>query len=273
MDAETATLIKTRMPARVQVVESLADAIMLLEDATRLPHSTTVARLKTTCDLIVDGEFEQSGRSMLIRAFSLSTRRPKILKFTTDAKLEYTLFNKLQFNDVSECVASHLVPLEQLISDEHGKSAVVMPMYSCTIGTPPYLSEENVLHGLKEILIGLAVLHSHGIVHNDIKPGNVLMDMEGHWHICDYGSCTAMDTPKSKRVDYTPMYIPTDFKTRRTKGFDYLLAIVTVLDCISRRALCSIEFRLRDVTNEIALVVNVELRELLEIQYCKIWES
>ena len=163
------------------------------------------------------------------------------------------------------CAEHHLVPLEQCIEDQHGKKAVVMPMYSCTIDTPPYLSEENVLLGLREVLKGLETLHNCGIIHNDIKPANVLMDADGSWHICDYGSCTTKDTSHKQKVDYTPMYIPHDFKARRTIEFDYLLAIVTALDTISKkeRKFCSNEFSLQNVFDKILTVQYEELKNLL----------
>lgn len=266
LDDETATIIKTRLPHRVQVIENSEDAISLLEDAVRLPHSTTIARLKSACDLIVDGEFQQTGKSTLIRAFAISTRKPKILKFTEDAFAEYDVFQILRMNS-DDCVSNHLVPIEQCVEDIGGKKALVMPMYLCTIDTPPYLTEENVLYGLREVLNGLHVLHSRGIVHNDIKPSNILMDMHGGWHICDYGSCTTIDNRSQKKVGYTKMYIPSDlkFKRRNTVSFDYLLLIVTALDCLSdaRSKFCSTEFKLRDVNEKISQVTNEELRALL----------
>lgn len=265
LDEETAIIIKTKMASRVSVIESEEDAVMLLEDASRLPHATTVARIKTTCDLLVDGEFAQSGRSTLIRAFSTTTRKPKIIKFTDDAQKEYEVFRRLSLT-CEDAVHYHLVPLEQYIVDEHGKTAVVMPMYSCTVDTPPNLTEDNVWEGLSEIVIGLQALHARDIVHNDIKPGNVLMDADGRWHICDYGSCTTTDTPREQRVDYTTMYIPRDFKTRRTKGFDYLLAVITALDAVSDKSskFCSRDsFTLQDVQEQISTVEHAQLKGLL----------
>jgi serine/threonine protein kinase len=38
-----------------------------------------------------------------------------------------------------------------------------------------------------EILLGLEYLHSKDIVYRDIKPENILVDIEGHVKIADFG--------------------------------------------------------------------------------------
>lgn len=40
---------------------------------------------------------------------------------------------------------------------------------------------------LREIAAGCAYLHEEGVVHRDLKPGNVLLDKHGQCKICDFG--------------------------------------------------------------------------------------
>ena len=46
---------------------------------------------------------------------------------------------------------------------------------------------------MKQILTGMAYVHSKGISHRDLKPENILMNEGGVIKICDFGSAKALD--------------------------------------------------------------------------------
>lgn len=50
-----------------------------------------------------------------------------------------------------------------------------------------FLPLPRLLKILKDILLGLEYLHNGGIIHNDIKPGNILLDNYGNGILADYG--------------------------------------------------------------------------------------
>ncbi len=57
-------------------------------------------------------------------------------------------------------------------------------------------SEHLRKHGqrmTKEILTGLNFLHSNGILHRDLSPTNVLVDVEGHMRLADFGISRVLD--------------------------------------------------------------------------------
>ena len=49
------------------------------------------------------------------------------------------------------------------------------------------LTEEQSRFYISEILLGLEYLHSHNIVYRDLKPENVLLDLDGHIKLTDFG--------------------------------------------------------------------------------------
>jgi serine/threonine-protein kinase len=49
------------------------------------------------------------------------------------------------------------------------------------------LPAENALHFALEIAEALAYAHSHGVIHGDIKPANILITDDGHAKIADFG--------------------------------------------------------------------------------------
>jgi serine/threonine protein kinase len=51
------------------------------------------------------------------------------------------------------------------------------------------LVDDNIKASLNGILAGIKHLHSLGLVHNDINPGNVMFDEDGTPILIDFDSC------------------------------------------------------------------------------------
>lgn len=49
------------------------------------------------------------------------------------------------------------------------------------------MTEDHAGFYIAEICMGLMELHSLNILYRDIKPENILMDIEGHVRIADFG--------------------------------------------------------------------------------------
>ena len=62
------------------------------------------------------------------------------------------------------------------------------------------LSEEQVWKVLHDVAAGLAYLHSKDIVHQDIKPDNILLDESGNYRITDFGISTKARTTLRKSM-------------------------------------------------------------------------
>lgn len=77
----------------------------------------------------------------------------------------------------------------QHVDNWEGMPYLVMtfcPQGSChrLIGT---MSEEQIWKMIHDVASGLAYLHSQGIIHQDIKPDNILIDPMGNYVITDFG--------------------------------------------------------------------------------------
>ncbi len=68
------------------------------------------------------------------------------------------------------------------------------------------LAPDRVLDLAHQLLAGLAAAHAKGVIHRDLKPGNVLVDPDGRVRITDFGIATSGMEPGSP-VAGTPDYM------------------------------------------------------------------
>jgi len=86
------------------------------------------------------------------------------------------------------------------------------------------LDEEYALHVTMQVARGLAWAHRHGIIHRDVKPDNIMIDIEGIAKLCDLGLAkhedaeAAMLTQSGMMVG-TPHYVSPE-QARGEKDID-----------------------------------------------------
>jgi TPR repeat protein/serine/threonine protein kinase len=77
-------------------------------------------------------------------------------------------------------------------------------------------SEEELLGLLSRVLDALGHLHSRGIYHRDIKPGNILITTDGVPVLIDFGSARQLVSERSMTVIESPGYTP--FEQLQSRG-------------------------------------------------------
>lgn len=71
---------------------------------------------------------------------------------------------------------------------------------------------------LRDCLAALASMHAIGVVHGDIKPGNIMLKRTGHSKIIDLGSSFQLDQPLQRQT-WTPRYAA--FEVLNGRGQSY----------------------------------------------------
>ncbi len=89
-----------------------------------------------------------------------------------------------------------------------------MPVFACSLScfnadrqADPRLLEPSVLRGIHQIVHALTTLHAKNINHNDIKPGNIFIDINEDWYLGDWGSAYFPGL-SDKRNQFTRSFTP-----------------------------------------------------------------
>ena len=106
--------------------------------------------------------------------------------------------NVCRVHDVGEIDGRHFLSMEYVDGED-------LASLLRRIGRLP---QDKAIEIARELCAGLAAAHDKGVLHRDLKPGNVMIDGRGRAKITDFGLAVAVDDDKGgAEVSGTPAYM------------------------------------------------------------------
>jgi hypothetical protein len=122
------------------------------------------------------------------------------------------------------------------------------------------IPEKEVLPLAHQVAAGLKAAHSAGLIHRDVKPGNILLDASGNAKIVDFGLALVTKGGKAQATEIwaTPYYVPPETIEGLPEDFrsDVYAFGATLYHALAGKPSCNEESmdtnRLRDAKKKIA---------------------
>ena len=142
----------------------------------------------------IEDEIARGGMGVVYRAVELALERPVALKLIAPGLAGDTSFRE-RFLRESRLAASIDHPS---ILPVYAAGEVEGELYLATryvegtdlralLEREAPLASERALDLVGQVADALDAAHARGLVHRDVKPGNVLVDASGHCYLCDFG--------------------------------------------------------------------------------------
>jgi serine/threonine protein kinase len=144
-------------------------------------------------DYVIDGLLDVGGMAKVYRAHDQLLHRDVAIKALLPIYLvgaEHVERFRREAQRVAALDHPHIVPLLHFIDNEQGLY-LVMPLYAESLRErlkrDGRLPLKLALQIVREIGSALGAAHADGLIHRDVKPGNILLDDQGHAALTDFG--------------------------------------------------------------------------------------
>ncbi|MGL4399896.1 MAG: serine/threonine-protein kinase [Luteolibacter sp.] len=127
-----------------------------------------------------------------------------------------------------------------------------------------------------EVAQGLKAAHSAGLIHRDVKPGNILLDAEGHAKLVDFGLALVTQGGKAQAAELwaTPYYVPPETIEGFPEDFrsDIYAFGATLYHALAGRPSCGQETMVTDALREAKKHITPlgEAEPQLSVEVCRI---
>ena len=98
------------------------------------------------------------------------------------------------------------------------------------------IKEDTLWDIFRQCLEGLLYIHNQGVIHRDIKPGNIFMDEKGNIQIGDFGVSAVMNLSQTQKFTFNPEQIGALLNNNEVKGTENYIAPEVMTSSYDQRA-------------------------------------
>ncbi|MFH1808271.1 MAG: protein kinase [Pseudomonadota bacterium] len=163
----------------------------------------------------IDGELGRGAMGKVLKAFDTVLQRGVALKTLPEVLASDTKAQSAFLAEARAAAALHHPHIVTLfdVGITNGVPYIAMELVeggdlATFLSSHPQTSLAQRLRLLAEVASALAAAHQRGIVHRDVKPGNILLDVEGHTRLADFGIARARHKQEASTTPVgTPFYM------------------------------------------------------------------
>ena len=194
-----------------------------------MPDPSKGATIRYVGEYLVLGEIASGGMGVVYRARQTSLQRKVALKMIRAGQFAST--SELQrFRTEAEAVARldhpNIVPIYE-VGQHEGQMYVSMKLIEgeslaeLLADSPSALSNRAAAKLLSKITRAIHHAHQRGVLHRDLKPGNILLDEQGEPYVTDFGLAKLLEhdygQTQSTSVLGTPSYMAPEQAAGKSK--------------------------------------------------------
>ena len=161
----------------------------------------------------------RGGSGVCYRARDLSLNRTVAIKLLSDTRATDEDLRKQLLKEAeaaASLVHSSIVRVHQIGQSLAGTPYLVMEYVEGgslaeQLKTTSPIAPRKAAQLALDVTEAIRHAHEHGVIHRDLKPGNILLDDDSQPHVCDFGLARKLDpteTRNTTNIVGTPAYMP-----------------------------------------------------------------